>query len=344
MSKIGDYKFHPAANIFPMMAGEEWAAFEADVEAHGFREKVTFWKNAKGEKLYIDGRNRVQAAVNIRKKNAEFPLPEEEEYKGAESGVLDFVLSKNLHGRRHLKSGQIAAAAAEAGYLMNLYARREKGTIIADLGDLATYLAKRLQTNRTYLYKTMRLRDARPDLLSLIKLGSLNIPQAEKRWKEEAAEERRLNGETSATITDGLGNPADPRFEEEFAARGQFDEVMKLIRQAKGGVKALASMEAGADWFDSKEAQAAVENLESLVHAAYPHAVCPACMGARKVQDGAGTKRKVRCQACEGHGYVNEARFNNASAEAANLTPVEDDATPADDAPAADATEAAPAE
>ena len=47
-------KCHPIATLFPLMEGEEFEAFKADIAAHGVREPV--WLHPDGRLL--DGRNR----------------------------------------------------------------------------------------------------------------------------------------------------------------------------------------------------------------------------------------------------------------------------------------------
>jgi len=49
-------EFHPAANIFPLLEGDEFEAFKADVKRHGQRE--TIWTF---EGKILDGRNRHRA-------------------------------------------------------------------------------------------------------------------------------------------------------------------------------------------------------------------------------------------------------------------------------------------
>ena len=97
-------EFHPLANLFPLMEGEEFAALVADIKANGLREQSWIFE---GE--ILDGRNRYRACHEIGRD----PHYMIREYRPAAHGdPLAFVLSRNLH-RRHLSTQQRAAIAAE---------------------------------------------------------------------------------------------------------------------------------------------------------------------------------------------------------------------------------------
>lgn len=90
---------HPAAEIFPMMSGSDFAALKADIRQNGQRERIVVFD----EKI-LDGRNRHSACLELGIE------PEVCELEACHDPVA-YVLSMNLH-RRHLSPGQRATVAA----------------------------------------------------------------------------------------------------------------------------------------------------------------------------------------------------------------------------------------
>jgi ParB-like chromosome segregation protein Spo0J len=92
-----DVKFHPLANMFPLMEGEEFDALVADIKANGLREPIIIF-----EGKILDGRNRARAC-----EAAGIVLRGVEHHAGC-AHIGDpraYVISKNLH-RRHLTAEQ----------------------------------------------------------------------------------------------------------------------------------------------------------------------------------------------------------------------------------------------
>ncbi len=93
------YKFHPLANIFPLMAPKQLAALIADIQARGLLEPIWIY-----EHMILDGRNRALACeiLGIKPETRQWPGP---------GSPLDFVVSTNVV-RRHLSTSQRALVAA----------------------------------------------------------------------------------------------------------------------------------------------------------------------------------------------------------------------------------------
>lgn len=92
-------KPHPLADLFPLIEGDDFDAFAADIRANGLRNPIILHDG-----LILDGRNRLRAC-----KAAGVPA-RFEPYRGDDP--LAFVLSLNL-ARRHLNESQRAMVAAK---------------------------------------------------------------------------------------------------------------------------------------------------------------------------------------------------------------------------------------
>lgn len=96
-------KFHPYAEIFPLLDDAPFDELVADIKQHGLREKIWTY-----EGKILDGRNRFLAC-----KTAKIE-PQFREYTGDDA--LAFVVSLNVQ-RRHLTESQRAMAAAKIATL-----------------------------------------------------------------------------------------------------------------------------------------------------------------------------------------------------------------------------------
>jgi hypothetical protein len=97
-------KVHPAANIFPMLEGDEYERLKSDIEKNGLKEPVVIYR-----KQLIDGRNRMRACEELGIDPLESELDDDQD-------PIAFVLSANLH-RRQLKGTQRAMCAARVATL-----------------------------------------------------------------------------------------------------------------------------------------------------------------------------------------------------------------------------------
>lgn len=97
--RIAGYETHPAAAIFPLLAGEDLERLTADVKAHGLLHPITLH-----EGQILDGRNRALAC-----ERAGVPV-RTTPWTGSGSPVA-WVVSQNLH-RRHLTASQRAMVGA----------------------------------------------------------------------------------------------------------------------------------------------------------------------------------------------------------------------------------------
>lgn len=96
-------KFHPLADIFPLIDGDDFNSLVADVRQHGVREPIVIFDGR-----ILDGRNRWRAAQAV---GVECPRVD---FTG--SDPVGFVISLNLR-RRHLDESQRAMVAGKLATL-----------------------------------------------------------------------------------------------------------------------------------------------------------------------------------------------------------------------------------
>jgi hypothetical protein len=100
-------RWHPAANIFPLIEGEEFAALVEDIRAKGLLNPIVLYQ----EQL-LDGRNRLRACVEAGM------APRWTTWQRQNGlGPVAWVISQNKE-RRHLTSSQWAACGHEAAPML----------------------------------------------------------------------------------------------------------------------------------------------------------------------------------------------------------------------------------
>ena len=112
---MSEKPFHEAANVFPLLQGEQLKALADDIAENGLQEAI--WLHEDGS--ILDGRNRFRACKIAGVE------PRFQTYEG--SDPLGFVLSLNLH-RRHLTSAQKAALAVDVEAYEAEAAKQRQGT------------------------------------------------------------------------------------------------------------------------------------------------------------------------------------------------------------------------
>lgn len=98
-------KFHPYAEVFPLLEGAAFEELIADIKTFGLREKIWVY-----EDKILDGRNRYLACQKAKVK------PLFRTFKGTLAGALALVVSANLQ-RRQLTDAQKAFAGARISEL-----------------------------------------------------------------------------------------------------------------------------------------------------------------------------------------------------------------------------------
>lgn len=115
-------EFHEAANIFPMITGDEFEQLASDIKKNGLRESI---KKLDGK--IIDGRNRFVACNQV-DVSAVFEDVQTDD-------PVQYVLSLNLH-RRHLTPSQASMCAARAREIYERQAdKRRRAGVKIDLPE-----------------------------------------------------------------------------------------------------------------------------------------------------------------------------------------------------------------
>jgi 16S rRNA G966 N2-methylase RsmD len=209
---------HPAADLFPLMQGDEFEALVESIKTQGLREPAWLTKDG----ALLDGRNRVRAcqAAGIK--------PEFRQFNGEDP--VAFVMALNMD-RRHLTVGQRAALALklvpmyerEAAKRIPQAAQQPRGvkSAVADLPrqksrDMAGAAAK---VSGRAVAQAKRIAEKAPDLLAKVESGELALDRAEREVKTREAREREQRRQTEAEQVALSGTTFDIR-------RGDFQTVL----------------------------------------------------------------------------------------------------------------------
>ena len=186
-------RFHPVADLFPLMEGEQFDALVHDIRANGLREPIV-----EIEGLILDGRNRKRACDQAG------VAPRFVTFQG--SDPVAFVLSANLH-RRHLNESQRAMIAARLATMDR--GRPENASIDAITQPDA---AKLLNVSRSTVQRAAIVRDkAAPHLAARVERGDMHVSLAAKLATNLSDEQQReladkpeayLRGAVKRTVRD----------------------------------------------------------------------------------------------------------------------------------------------
>jgi ParB-like chromosome segregation protein Spo0J len=235
-------EFHPLADLFPLMEGEEFDSFVASIKQDGQNEPIVLFDGK-----ILDGRNRYRACTAL---GAEPVTVEFEELVSAGkikiNNPVRYVMSMNIH-RRHLNASQRALIAAEIANLSVGNPHRTESGQFAPIVGAATIgvsqadTAKILNVHRTTVVDAkMLLEKGTPEQIQAVRSGKAavstfanqaraNRTDAEKAKrqttnKEAHAERMQMESQLYTATRDalnalsGLPHPA---------------EVVRIIRQKR---------------------------------------------------------------------------------------------------------------
>lgn len=175
-------KVHPAADVFPMLEGEEYEALREDIRQNGVRVRPVL--DADG--LLVDGRNRLRACDELGITPVFDRLP-------AGADVVDFVISANLR-RRHLNASQRAMFADAVANLRQGRQKQTGGTA----GLTQQQAAQRFGVSERSVREARVVREsAAPEVVGAVEQGKLSVDAAAKlaklpKDKQQAIYEREI--------------------------------------------------------------------------------------------------------------------------------------------------------
>jgi len=306
-------EFHPAADIFPMLADDELQALAEDIKAHGLQVPIDLLDGK-----ILDGRNRYRACeiagVTPRMVNVHPADP------------IAYVLSKNLH-RRHLTTSQRAMIAARVREYYEQEAKeRQKAAqskpgqkAAQGGGNIATALnssenaekgKSRDQAGRalnvsgkTVDAATKVLEKGSPELVQAVDKGKTSVSAAAKQI--EIAKE-----EPPEPMKDADGVPIPEYLRPIFATQPEFEAFAYKISRLKGEFE--SGVQANPEAWSAIEPQKRVADLSALrqeFSEARPYLVCPLC---------GGDDPDRRCKQCHGRGWLSRYRARSVAIDLRN--------------------------
>jgi hypothetical protein len=186
---------HPYAEMFPLIEGEEFERFAADIRDNGLRDPIVLLDGR-----ILDGRNRYRAALHHQLPGADGDANWFRDYhQEAEGDPLAWVLSKNL-SRRHLNESQRAMVAAKLANITHGGVRTNRDDQAATLpldakaervSQQAAALRLRVSARLVRAAKVVQM-GGTAALIELVTQGKLPVTQAERAALMDAAAQARV--------------------------------------------------------------------------------------------------------------------------------------------------------
>jgi len=179
-------EFHPIANVFPLIEGDDFDRLVDDIRNNGLLESIWLYENK-----ILDGRNRYNACL------ASETRPKFREYRG--DNPLAFVVSLNLE-RRHLTPSQRACLAIDIlPFYKHAAKERQKETQFGGGGIISTtangksrdFVAEIFNVNSRYVQDAETLNKEAPELFQEARAGLLHMKEAMRELKQSKREAER---------------------------------------------------------------------------------------------------------------------------------------------------------
>jgi len=183
-------KFHPVADIFPMLPEQELQNLADDIKANGLKTPIIMYDD-----MILDGRNRYKACKMARVE------PDFKQFKG--NDPLAFVISLNLH-RRHLNESQRAGVAAKIANMTvggDRPSKNDKSFESANWpnGISQPKAAGMLNVSERTIRRYKAVEREAPELTKRIDSGEITVHEAQKEIKAEERTKARMEMASAAS-------------------------------------------------------------------------------------------------------------------------------------------------
>jgi protein gp37 len=207
MSKIGPYKVHPVADIFPLLHGEEFDRLVESIKQSGLQEPIVLSR----DEVLIDGRNRYRACI---KANVD-PVVSKLSANYDEAEIRDYIINANLQ-RRHLNPGQAAIIAidVEPFYAAEAKERMRAGGNKAGhgrtkvgqanwpdpIGQARDQVATIFGVSGNTISRAKKVKNESPLLAAAVLSGSMSMNEAYKQVRAKPKPPREQKAKSKADV------------------------------------------------------------------------------------------------------------------------------------------------
>jgi ParB-like chromosome segregation protein Spo0J len=199
---IREMPFHPLAETFPLMEGQQLKDLVADIKAHGLREPIVTYQDK-----ILDGRNRFLACMA-----AGIDECASVSYTG--NDPLGYIVSLNLK-RRHLDESQRAMIAARLATMA-----QGARTDLSPIGEKSqAQAAELLNVGKRSVERAKKVREhGTPELQAAVERGEVSVSAAAEiatetpeQQREAVARAKQRQAVVARTIRPATTKPAQPK-------------------------------------------------------------------------------------------------------------------------------------
>jgi hypothetical protein len=225
------YEYHPLSMKLPLMEGDEFEQFKADIKKNGQNEDIVLF-----EGKILDGRNRYRALMELGR------MPFVKDWDGEGCTPEAFVLSENVF-RRHLTTSQRAMFAADLVTETCGGDRRSDHSANLRNDPISTDRAAEIVGGTSPRSVTSALKvknEGAPELADAVRNGDVSVSTAEQIAKQPKRKQRQ----TVKQIVEGAKAPCT-RTKAPEKPKGPFALIENLIGKLSRAVDDVAYGQGG---------------------------------------------------------------------------------------------------